>query len=368
MTDLRCIAYYLPQFHPIPENDLWWGKDFTEWTNVRRGRPLFRGHEQPRVPAELGYYDLRDPKIQEAQAALAGAHGLHGFCYYLYWFNGHRLLERPLEAMLANGTPDFPFCVCWANENWTRRWDGLEQDVLMAQEYSVDDSAALFTALLPLFRDRRYIRVNGRPLFLVYKAQLIPDLAVTARRWRQLAADAGIGDPYLVACETGALPVPVAFGFDALVEFPPHRFPVRLLNALVQELDQDFKGVVNSYRAQIAHSLSRRPGNEQVFRCVIPSWDNTARRQERGTVIIGSSPELFGWWAERIAAETLSRFVGDERLMFVNAWNEWGEGCYLEPDTRYGWQYLEALGRALAHAARDEPISPWLPARHTADR
>src|SRR4029450_10117656 len=220
---IRAIAFYLPQFHPIPENDAWWGQDFTEWTNVRRAPPNFRGHLQPREPGELGWYDLRDPATRSAQAGLARAHGIHRFCYYYYWFNGGRLPEKPAHAVLATGAPDFPFCVCWANENWTRRWDGLDQEVLLAQRYSVDDNAAMFRSLLPLFRDPRYIRINGRPLLLVYKSQLIPELSATAARWRETAAQAGVGDPYLVACETGEIGPPATYGFDAVAEFPPHR-------------------------------------------------------------------------------------------------------------------------------------------------
>jgi lipopolysaccharide biosynthesis protein len=347
MSDVRAIAFYLPQYHPIPENDAWWGKGFTEWTNVRRAQPNFRGHEQPRVPGEFGWYDLRDPAVREAQAAMARAHGVYGFCYYHYWFNGRRLLEQPLDAVLASGAPDFPFCVCWANENWTRRWDGLDDEILLAQRYSVDDNANMFSSLLPLFRDPRYIRVDGRPLLLVYKSQLVPELAATASRWRRIAEQEGVGDPYLVACETADLPAPATFGFDALAEFPPHRSQMVRLEARTRELRPDFTGIVASYRAQVAQSLRRRPGKEPVFRCVMPAWDNTARRQERATTFVGSSPELFGWWVEQIAAETRMRFRGGERLLFVNAWNEWGEGCSLEPDARYGRQYLEAFRDAI---------------------
>ena len=187
MTALRTIAFYLPQFHRIPENDAWWGEGFTEWTNVRRAQPLFAGHAQPRVPGELGYYDLDDATVAERQAALARAYGVAGFCYYFYWFNGRRLLERPLEAMLGRGTPDFPFCVCWANENWSRRWDGGDHGLLMEQRYDIDDSRRLFAAFLRLFADRRYLRVDGRPLLLVYKAQLIPELRAVTAMWREMA-------------------------------------------------------------------------------------------------------------------------------------------------------------------------------------
>ena len=355
---VRAIAFYLPQFHAIPENDHWWGEGFTEWTNVRRAVAQFPGHEQPKVPGALGWYDLTTPGVAAAQADLARAHGLHGFCYYFYWFNGHRLLERPLEAMLASGTPDFPFCVCWANENWTRRWDGLDHEVLMAQHYSLDDSERLFDEFLRLFRDRRYIRVGDRPLLLVYKAELIPQLAQTVERWRARAAQAGIAPPYLVACETSESESPREAGFDATVEFPPHRHRAVWMNAQVAGLDPGFRGIVTSYRAQVIQSLTRYVDDAKRFRCVFPSWDNSARRGADATVFAGSSPELFGYWVEAMTRDTRRRLSGDERLLFVNAWNEWAEGCCLEPDARYRTRYLEALQEGLTAGAR-APVVSW---------
>ncbi len=358
---VRAIAFYLPQFHRIPENDRWWGEGFTEWTNVRRAKPLFPGHEQPRVPGSLGYYDLTDPRVADAQAALARSHGVHGFCYYFYWFNGRRLLERPLEAMVARGSPDFPFCVCWANENWTRRWDGLDRDVLMEQRYDLDDSDRLFEEFVRLFRDPRYIRVGGRPLLLVYKTTLIPSLRETVDRWRRRAALAGTGDPFLVSCETGGHEDALAAGFDALVEFPPHRHRAIWLNGVVAGLDPAFEGVLTSYRSQVIQSLRRDADGERLIRCVFPSWDNTARQPSRGTVFVGSSPELFGYWAEAMVRDTRRRLAGDERLLFVNAWNEWAEGCCLEPDARYGTQYLEALRVALGRGSGSADALAGLP-------
>jgi lipopolysaccharide biosynthesis protein len=348
---VRVIAFYLPQFHATPENDLWWGAGFTEWTNVRRGEPQFTGHYQPHVPRELGYYDLSQTAVRMTQAELARNHGIHGFCYYFYWFNGKRLLDRPLNDMLASGLPDFPFCICWANENWTRRWDGLDHEVLMEQIYSDADADALMRALLPVFRDSRYIRIAGRPLLLVYKPQLIPDLASVAAVWRRIEAEAGQAEIYLCACETGDVVDPRSYGFDAAVEFPPHRHHAMWLNARTPGLRSDFTGIVTSYRSQIVQSLDRHPGRYPVFRTVMPAWDNTARRRMQGTIFAGSSPELFAHWAEAIAAETRNRFAGDERIVFVNAWNEWGEGCHLEPDQRFGRQYLEALRDGLIAGA-----------------
>ena len=351
MTKLRTIAFYLPQYHRIPENDAWWGEGFTEWTNVRRAQPLFPGHAQPRVPGALGYYDLDDPDVPERQAALARAHGVHAFCYYFYWFNGRRLLERPLEAMLARGTPDFPFCVCWANENWSRRWDGGDQGLLMEQHYGPDDSRRLFDAFLRLFADRRYVRVDGRPLLLVYKPELIPALQATLAQWREHARSAGEREPFLVCCETASRATPASLGFDASVEFPPHQFQSYWLNATVRGLAPGFGGLVTSYRALVAQALVRDASDAKRLRCIAPGWDHTPRRGLGSTVFAGASPELFGHWAEAMARDTRARMRGDEQLLFVNAWNEWAEGCYLEPDARTGTQYLEALRDAVAPGA-----------------
>jgi hypothetical protein len=354
---VRTIAYYLPQFHRIPENDRWWGEGFTEWTNVRRARPYFPGHQQPKTPGALGWYDLTEPGVAEAQAALAATHGIDGFCYYFYWFNGKRLLERPLEAMLARGTPDFPFCVCWANENWTRRWDGRDQDVLLAQHYSPSDNERLFEALLRLFGDPRYLRVNGRPLLLVYKTALIPGVETLAALWRERAREAGLPGLYLVGCETGDGDDPLAVGFDATVEFPPHRHRAVMMNAQIAGLDSGFSGLVTSYHAQVLQSLTRPMDGVRRLRCVFPAWDNTPRQGLRGTVFTGSSPELFGYWVESMVRDTRRRLDGEERLLFINAWNEWAEGCFLEPDTRYGTQYLEALRDGLASGGRVPVVS-----------
>jgi lipopolysaccharide biosynthesis protein len=345
--DLRAIAFYLPQFHRIAQNDRWWGEGFTEWTNVRKAQPNFAGHYQPHVPGELGYYDLTDPAVRDAQAALARSHGIHGFCYYHYWFNGQRLLEAPLDAVLHSGRPDFPFCVCWANENWTRRWDGLDHEILMQQVYGQEDSRAFLRSLLPLFSDRRYIRVGGRPLLLVYKAALIPELARTVGLWREEARSAGLAGLYLVACQTVGETDPVRLGFDAGCEFPPHGHNAVWLNASLRLSNPAFDGLVTSYKSQVVQSLERPMPGFRLFRTVMPAWDNTARRQDRGTVFVGSSPELFEHWVAEVAAQTRAHHAGDERLMFVNAWNEWGEGCHLEPDQRHGRQYLEAFARGV---------------------
>ena len=358
--DVRVIAFYLPQFHPIPENDLWWGEGFTEWTNVRKAAPNFAGHYQPHIPGELGYYDLREPEVRERQAALARRYGVYGFCYYYYWFNGKRLLERPLEDMLSSGRPDFPFCVCWANENWTRRWDGLENDVLIAQHYSIDDSREFIRALFPLFRDTRYIRVNGRPLLLIYKPALIPELARTVAMWRDECRAAGLGDIYAVAAMTTSHGNPVELGLDGAVEFPPHGHIAERLDERMTFTNPRFRGMVFNLRNYVAQMLTMPRRDFRLFRGLIPCWDNTPRQQDNGTTFIGSSPELFGYWLEQTLHQTRVRHQGDERMIFINAWNEWGEGCHLEPDQRYGRAYLEAIAAALAAPAVRVPARPSL--------
>ena len=346
---VRTIAFYLPQFHPIPENDRWWGKGFTEWRNVGKARPNFVGHYQPRVPADLGYYDLRVPEVMDAQAELARRYGIHGFCYYYYWFAGRRLLEAPLERMLATGRPDLPFCLCWANENWTRRWDGKDAEILMAQAHSDADDVAVIRDLIRFLRHPNYIRVNGRPLLVVYRVTAFPDFARTASTWRRICREEGVGEVYLALVESFEMVFdevdPARFGCDAAVEFPPH--------GLAEQrppsggvTNPRFDGTVADYR-DLAVAYCSRPSAPYVrFRGVIPGWDNTARRQDHSWCFENATPGAFEAWMEHAVAGTRRARVGDERLVFVNAWNEWAEGAYLEPDTRFGHTFLEAVRNA----------------------
>jgi len=350
-ADARLIAFYLPQYHPIPENDRWWGDGFTEWVNVRKAKPNFAGHYQPHEPGELGYYDLRDPGVRERQAAMAREYGIHGFCYYYYWFNGKRLLERPLDDMVASGKPDFPFCICWANENWTRRWDGRDQDVLIAQHYSPEDSRAFIRSLIPLLRDPRYLRVDGKPMVLIYKVALIPELPAMLALWREESQAAGLGNLYVVAANTTWHGNPESLGLDAAVEFPPHGHQAERVNATIPITNPQFGGSVFGFRSYVAQLMTSPRPDFKLFRGLLPAWDNTPRQQDTGTAFVGSSPELFQYWLEHAIAQTHLRHRGDERLIFINAWNEWGEGCHLEPDRRYGRAYLEAV-----RAARAAPL------------
>lgn len=347
----RVLAFYLPQFHPIPENDAWWGPGFTEWTNVARGRPAFPGHDQPRLPGELGFYDLRLPEVMEAQAALARAHGVDGFCFYHYWFQGRRLLEAPVERMLASGRPDLPFCLCWANESWTRAWDGRSDEVLIAQEYSEDDDRAHLRDLLRYFADPRYVRVEGRPLFLVYRPSRLPDPRRTAAVWREEAARSGLPGLHLCGVESffEDRAGPEAYGFDAAVEFQPDW--ANLGEPLAHPAFGRHR--VHDYGAFVAAQLAKPAAPYRRYPCVTPRWDNTARRPGDSLILFNPDPEAYARWLAAALRGRRSR-PRDERLVFVNAWNEWGEGCHLEPDLVAGRLWLEATRRAVAAAAAEE--------------
>ena len=351
MSDVKLIAFYLPQFHPIPENDAWWGEGFTEWTNVRRARPNFVGHYQPHLPGELGFYDLRAPETRAAQAELARAHGIHGFCYYYYWFNGKRLLHRPLDEVVQSGQPDFPFCVCWANENWTRRWDGGNDELLIAQSYSPENERALIADLVPLFRDPRYIRIAGRPLVLVYRANLLPEPRRAADIFRSVTRAAGDSEPYLVMVHVPGMAPPGELGFDAGVEFPPHSTEVQVLTEHMEKLNPNFVGAVWDYVSAARYAIARPLPEFPLFRGVMAGWDNTPRLQDNGHVFVNTHPENYRRWLSAMIAQTRQTRSAAERIVFINAWNEWGEGCYLEPDLQFGRGYLEATLRALQGAA-----------------
>jgi glycosyltransferase involved in cell wall biosynthesis len=353
---VRAIAMYLPQFHRIPENDLWWGEGFTEWTNVRRGKPMYAGHHQPRVPhADLGYYDLDEPRVLERQAAMARRYGINGFCFYYYWFNGRRLLEKPLERMLASGRPDFPFCICWANENWTRNWDGLDREVLIASSQDPDADRRFILDVLPFLRDPRAIRVEGRPLLLVYHASGLTDPARTAAVWRDVCRAEGLGEIHLASVWSRDRTDPRHCGFDSAVQFPPLLVPCENLalgSDACPPTAPGFRGAILDYRAAVRAGLGPLPEGFSVFRGVMPSWDNTARRMDRGTSWINASPEAYAAWLEAAVARTCREQPPGRRLVFINAWNEWAEGAHLEPDTRLGYRSLEATQAALAGSRR----------------
>lgn len=341
--DVRAIAMYLPQFHRVPENDRWWGEGFTEWTNVRRARPMYPGHEQPHVPHDdVGYYDLDDPAVLERQAALAARYGIHGFCYYYYWFDGRRILEKPIERMLQRGKPDFPFCFCWANENWTRTWDGLDREILLEQRHSPDGDERFLRDLLPALRDPRYIRIDGMPLLAVYRPGLLDDAAATAARWRELAKREGLEGLHLAAVQSFDRDDPRGYGFDSAIQFPPLLIPSADLAAGTDfQAEPGFRGHVRDYRDAVRHSLGQPRQRYPLFRGVMPRWDNTARRMERATSWVNATPERYGDWLRAAVAQTQAEHPDGRQFLFINAWNEWAEGAHLEPDTRHGYRYLE---------------------------
>lgn len=362
-TTPRPIAFYLPQFHPIPENDRWWGKGFTEWANVTQARPLVKGHYQPHLPGELGFYDLRLPETRQAQADLAREYGIYGFCYYHYWFNGKRLLERPLDDVLQSREPNFPFCVCWANENWTRRWNGEDQEILMKQSYSHEDDLRHIRSLIPYFQDDRYIKVNGRPLVLVYRVSSLPHPQQTADIWRREAVRAGFPDLYLcMVVSLGSLAFdPAAIGFDAAVDFPPNcnhmTQPIKPIRCKFKRLDRQARRffpdphcehAILRYSDLARNIMSRPEPQHKLFPTVSPGWDNSARRKAGASIYLGSTPEIYRTWFEHALNQTQRRFNNhDERLVFINAWNEWAEGNHLEPDQKWGRRYLEETRNAL---------------------
>lgn len=343
----RLIAFYLPQFHPIPHNDAWWGPGFTEWHNVARALPQFEGHQQPRLPADLGFYDLRVPDVMRAQATLAREAGIEGFCSYLYWFGGTTLLERPLRSWLDDSTIELPLCLCWANENWTRRWDGRADDILIAQAHSPEDDLAFIAHVADYLRDPRYIRVDGKPLLLVYRPYLLPDAAATASRWREWCLDAGIGEIQLAYVQGFERPDPRDIGFDAAVEFPPNMSTPPSIVDRQALLNPRFAGDVLDWRA-LASDIGERPlPAYPLYPGVNPGWDNEPRRSGCGRVFAHASPRGYRDWLHKTIHGRLRHVAPADRIVFVNAWNEWAEGAVLEPDTRLGHAWLAATRQAL---------------------
>jgi len=348
---MEVLALYLPQYHPIPENDRWWGKGFTEWTNVTRARPLFAGHAQPHLPADLGFTDLRVAETRQAQADLARAHGVTGFCYWHYWFAGHRLLERPLDEVVDSGRPEFPFCVAWANQSWSGIWHGAPDRILIEQTYpGPDDDRAHFASLLPAFCDPRYIRVGGRPLFFVYQPGSLPEPARFVETWQKMAVDAGLGGLHLVAC-LGESPYrdQVADGFDAGVLF---RYPfARTTEAKVRERLVDRGLSRGPKRFPYADVLADPPPEftGPIIPAVYPNWDNTPRSGRGGVVATGATPARFGAHVRR-GLELAARLPVDQQVLMIKSWNEWAEGNYLEPDQETGTARLEALQFELLRA------------------
>ena len=352
----RVLAYYLPQFHPIPENDEWWGKGFTEWTNVGKAKRYFPGHYQPHVPADLGYYDLRVPETREAQAQMAREAGVEGFVYWHYWFAGKELMERPFKEVLESGKPDFPFALAWANQTWKGFNFGVnnERNVLIEQTYPGDeDYIAHFNAVFPAFKDKRYITCDGKPIFIIYQPSDMPDPKHYIELWQSLAKENGLKGIYFIALENGYFTEKEGLeykkwveelGYDAVNYMRLHPNKQTFWQLQFHRFTHYILRWPNiySYKRQMRWFSNDTDREENAFPCIIPNWDHTPRSGKRGMVFYGSTPELF----RQHVHETLERIIHkpfDKRIVIIKSWNEWAEGNYMEPDLKFGKGYLDAL-------------------------
>jgi len=358
--NIKPIAIYLPQFHPISENNEWWGKGFTEWTNVVKAKPCFEGHYQPHLPSDLGFYDLRLEEARLAQEELAKSYGIYGFCYYHYWFNGKRLLHEPLDRKLKNTKEDFPFMMCWANENWTRTWDGSANKILLSQEYSIDDDKKHIQHLITYFKDDRYIKVNGKPIFIIYRPKFFPNIEQTIELWRKEVKMAGFPDLYIGFSQNFEHQYePESKGFDFAFEFQPNfsntsnsiSFPRTFFQKAIRRLKKQLKIKVEDLKYYYDYSAFTNKQIEKKFKKdvypgITPMWDNSARRKENPFILHDSTPEKYRKWLSFIK-ENYPWNTVPENFLFINAWNEWAEGNHLEPCQKLGTEYLEITKESL---------------------
>jgi len=368
MHRIRPIAIYLPQFYPIPENDKCWGKGFTEWTNVTKAQPLFKGHYQPHLPADLGFYDLRVPEVREEQAELAKKYGIYGFCYYHYWFNGHRVLERPFEEVLKSGKPDFPFMLCWANENWARVWDGGDQTIMCEQNYNNDDHIEHIKYLITVFKDKRYIKIDGKPVLAIYRSANIPNIGEMIKLWRNEMKKEGL-ELYLCRFESyseGGSDF-LKDGFDAAIRFEP--FSTRLPKFKRFWLNKTMKNKFRpwyikyklsplslkrkmfslsrlDYKAYVDYIKTLPKEDYKLFPGVTPMWDNSSRRKTNFFMFTDTTPNKFKDWVSYEISK-FKPYSKEENLLFINAWNEWAEGNHMEPCQKWGHGYLKAFHEAM---------------------
>jgi hypothetical protein len=354
----RVIALYLPQYHPIPENDEWWGKGFTEWTNVGKAKPLFKGHYQPRVPADLGYYDLRVPETRKAQADMARKYGVEGFCYWHYWFgNGKRLIERPFSEVVDSGAPNFPFCLAWANETWKGFVHGLNnRNTLIEQLYpGVEDYIAHFYEVLPAFKDKRYITVEGMPLFMIYKPLANPEVLVFIATWRKLALENGLSGIYFVGHFNDVrdnLNDIQATGVDAVNTVRLDNYLVNhrtFIKKVYTQLNKMWRGIPKAfpYNTLSKYFINYEiDSQERVYPSIVPGWDHTARSGKEGLVMLNSNPDYFEKHVKEVI-KTVENKNSEHKIIFIKSWNEWAEGNYMEPDLRWGTKYLEVLKKQI---------------------
>ena len=346
-SDVQVVAFYLPQFHPFAENSEWWGEGFTEWTNVTSAKPNYPAHDQPRIPADLGYYDLRVEAVQEHQVALARRYGVAAFCYHHYWFSGTSLMTLPVDRHVERNY-DLDFCLCWANENWSRRWDGSESDVLLAQQHTESDDIAFIDSVIPYFHHARYLKINSAPLLVVYRISLLSNPKKVIARWRALVRKAGFPDLHVCMAETFGLNDPNEYSADSSCQFPPHGILASEKTNSIKGLNPSFSGKIYDYADVVEGELRRPQASHMQFRTAMPSWDNTSRKGLASHIFDNSSPEMFEAWMAILCAKARNENLPGQRIVFVNAWNEWAEGAYLEPDRRLGHDNLNALRNALS--------------------
>lgn len=351
-VDPKLIAYYLPQMHPTPENNAWWGRGVTEWNNVSRAVPQYVGHYQPRLPGELGYYDLRLVENIKRQAELAKMYGVYGFAWYYYWFDGKRLLERPLDMFIKDKSIDFPFCLCWANESWTKGFFGSTKEVIMKQSETEESYRNFIADAVSYLKDERYITVKGKKLLIIYKAQNVPNPKAVLDYWREYCSSHGVGNIYIIGVWTADWKNDVLErGFDSAAEFQPGSLLpyCRKINRELSFVNKDFVGEVYSYPNLVNNKIYKKNFRTSgMYNAIMPMWDNTPRRNNHGNVIFhGATPALYKKWLSDIICHYRQDCNMDDDLIFINAWNEWGEGAYLEPDRYYGYAYLEATKAAI---------------------
>ncbi|WP_312075192.1 glycoside hydrolase family 99-like domain-containing protein [Chryseobacterium sp.] len=357
MSKIRPIAIHLPQFHPFAENDEWWGKGFTEWTNVTKALPQFEGHYQPHLPADLGFYDLRLEECRLAQEALAKKYDIYGFCYYHYWFNGKRLMHEPVDRKIKNPKEDLPFMLCWANENWTRAWDGAEKQILIKQEYSLEDDEKHIRFLFDnIFNDSRYIRIEGKIFFAVYRPIHFPNIEETVKLWRKIATEYGeeLHLVYMRHFTTDAIDLDAIF--DASIDFQPDfrhtpkkeepTFKDRWKLLTLNKRNYIFDNNIVKYSDFVNNQKSNQVFSDHIYPGITPMWDNSARRKIAALTIDGSTPELYEGWLNFIIDQYKKVDQKTEKFVFINAWNEWAEGNHLEPCQKWGRSYLEATKKA----------------------
>lgn len=351
---MKLISFYFPQFHPSIENDVFWGPGYSDWVRVSQAVPLFKGHSQPRVPRDFGFYDLRLMDTIEAQAEMAEKFGIYGFCFHYYWFNGTRVLKTPIDNILSSGRPRFPFCFSWANENWTKRWDGSEKNILFEQTYSLEDSRALFRNLLPALFDKRYIKIDDKPLLVVYRTDLIDNLPRIVDMWKEEAVKNGLKGLYLLKSERSDTRDPHEIGFDASLQHPPNfcfRDETKFEGHLDFLTDGAVKDRIFDYD-KIKNFYLTRKADFKLFRGVMTGWDNTARYGKNAHIVLNASPEKYRDWLSSAIKWTRENHKEEERIVFINAWNEWSEGMYLEPDQEVSASYLEATKEAFDSVPR----------------